>query len=94
MLKIVEIPIVTANANTGGVVQYTNDSSSGIYNDTGEVLEVFLVEKFPVPAVDTPTIVTLNHIIESPEGDANKNLKVIKMIQNLLEGKCYLYKMK
>lgn len=69
---IVEIPIVTANSNLGGNVQYTNDSSSGIYDSTGEVLEVFLVEKFPVPAVDIPTTVTLNHIIESPENDLTK----------------------
>lgn len=67
---IVEIPIVTANANSGGTVQYTNDSSSGIYNSTGEVLEVFLVEKFPIPAVDTPTTVTLNHIFNGTDEDA------------------------
>ena len=83
---IVEIPIVASSTNTGGLIQETNDALSGIYTGSGEVVEDFLVETFPVPAVDVPTTVTLKHIFEG----INENYaKAMEFSSNYLEFKEY-----
>lgn len=61
---MVEFPITASESNKGGNEQATNDyDDSGLYN--GEVV----VERLPLPHVDTPTDVKLTKLVSGNLGD-------------------------